>query len=213
MAMAAKISKKDDVALAYFGEGTASTGDFHVALNFAGVVKAPVVFVCQNNQWAISTPSRRQSPVRLARRADGFGFPGLRVDGNDVLAMHAVTSWALAHARGGGGPVLIEANTYRMAPHTTSDDAGRYQPPAEVDAWRARDPIERLGRLLAADVPAPWFDEVRAHAEDAAADLRRDCLALEPPPASSMLGNVCADETPEQRAQREWFTAYRDSFL
>ncbi|CAO5260037.1 thiamine pyrophosphate-dependent enzyme [Frankia sp. AgKG'84/4] len=205
--------ERDTAVLVYLGDGAMSQGDANEAFVWAASFGAPVVFLCQNNGWAISTPTSRQSPVRLSRRADGFGFPGLRVDGNDVLAMHAVTSWALAHARSGGGPVLIEASTYRMAPHTTSDDATRYQPADEVASWAARDPIERLRRMLARDVPAGWFDEVRTGADDAAADLRRACLALDPPPAATLFGHVSAEETPDQRAQREWFTAYRDSFL
>ncbi|WP_235949098.1 thiamine pyrophosphate-dependent enzyme [Candidatus Frankia alpina] len=204
---------RDGAVLVYLGDGAMSQGDTNEAFVWAASFGAPVVFLCQNNQWAISTPTRRQSVMQLARRADGFGFPGVRVDGNDVLAMHAVTTWALEHARGGGGPILIEANTYRMAPHTTSDDATRYQPAAELAIWRARDPIDRLRLLLAADVAAGWFDEVREHADDAAADLRRDCLALDPPPAATMFGNVFVDETADQRTQREWFTAYRGSFL
>ncbi|EIV91226.1 thiamine pyrophosphate-dependent enzyme [Frankia sp. QA3] len=204
---------RDGAVLVYLGDGAMSQGDANEAFVWAASFGAPVVFLCQNNQWAISTPARRQSPVQLARRADGFGFPGVRVDGNDVLAMHAVTTWALEHARGGGGPVLIEANTYRMAPHTTSDDATRYQPAEELVLWRARDPIERLRLLLAADVAAGWFDEVRERADDAAADLRRECLAMDPPAAVTTFGNVYADETADLRAQREWFTTYRDSFL
>ncbi|MCM3922313.1 thiamine pyrophosphate-dependent dehydrogenase E1 component subunit alpha [Frankia sp. AiPs1] len=204
---------RDGAVLVYLGDGAMSQGDANEAFVWAASFGAPVVFLCQNNQWAISTPSRRQSTMQLARRADGFGFPGVRVDGNDVLAMHAVTTWALEHARGGSGPVLIEANTYRMAPHTTSDDATRYQPAEELAVWRARDPIERLRRLLAVDVAADWFDEVREHADDAAADLRRACLAMDPPAPVTMFDNVYGDETADQRAQREWFTAYRDSFL
>lgn len=204
---------RDGAVLVYLGDGAMSQGDANEAFVWAASFGAPVVFLCQNNQWAISTPTRRQSTMQLARRADGFGFPGVRVDGNDVLAMHAVTTWALEHARGGGGPVLIEANTYRMAPHTTSDDATRYQPAEELAVWRARDPIERLRLLLAAEVSAGWFDEVREHADDAAGDLRRACLAMDPPAPVTMFGNVSADETADQRAQREWFTAYRDSFL
>ncbi|TFE33800.1 thiamine pyrophosphate-dependent dehydrogenase E1 component subunit alpha [Frankia sp. B2] len=203
----------DMAVMVYLGDGAMSQGDANEAFVWAASFGAPIVFFCQNNQWAISTPSRRQSPVRLARRADGFGFPGLRVDGNDVLAVHAVTTWALDRARSGRGPVLIEANTYRMAPHTTSDDATRYQPPDEITAWQARDPIERLRRLLAAEVEAGWFDEVRRRADVAAADLRRDTLALDPPDPSSMLDHVAAEETADQRRQREWFAAYRDSFL
>ena len=192
----------DPVVMVYLGDGAMSQGDANEAFVWAASFTAPVVFFCQNNHWAISTPSTRQSPVPLARRAEGFGFPGVRVDGNDVLAVHSVTSWALEHARSGAGPVLIEANTYRMAPHTTSEDATRYQPADEVAAWRARDPIDRLARLLSRTHPPSWFDEVRAAADLAAADLRRACLALPDPAPSTLLDHVLIGDSPLLREQR-----------
>ncbi len=136
------------VAVAYFGDGATSEGDVSEAMVFAASFKAPVVFFCQNNQWAISEPVRLQSTVAIADRADGFGIPSIRVDGNDVLAVLAATRTALARARAGDGPTFIEAVTYRMGPHTTADDPTRYRDPAELETWRARDPIARLGGHL-----------------------------------------------------------------
>ncbi|OAA23865.1 pyruvate dehydrogenase E1 component alpha subunit [Frankia sp. EI5c] len=188
--------------MVYLGDGAMSQGDANEAFVWAASFNAPVVFFCQNNQWAISTPSSRQSPVPLARRADGFGFPGIRVDGNDVLAVHAVTTWALDHARSGRGPVLVEANTYRMAPHTTSDDATRYQEPGEVARWRALDPIDRVGRLLARTREPAWFEQVRAEADAAAAALRREVLALPDPSPWSLVDHVLVGGSSLLREQR-----------
>ena len=148
----------------------------------------------------------------LAERASGFGFPGVRVDGNDVVAVHSVTSWALDRARRGEGPTLVEAYTYRMGPHTTSDDPTRYRPADEEACWRALDPIDRLGRLLAADRDEAWFAARRAEAEDAAARLRDDTLALPDPPPDAFFDDVLVTETDEARAERARFRAYQESF-
>jgi 2-oxoisovalerate dehydrogenase E1 component alpha subunit len=149
MAMAAKLSKKDDLALVYFGEGTSSTGEFHVGLNFAGVWKAPVIFICRNNGWAISTAEKRQTAASsYAIKALAYGMPGVRVDGNDLLAMIAVVKDAATRARAGEGPTLIEAVTYRRGGHSSSDDPSQYRDPAEVTHWEAHDPIERWRRYL-----------------------------------------------------------------
>jgi pyruvate dehydrogenase E1 component alpha subunit len=147
-AMGMGLDGADAAVVACFGDGASSQGDVSEALTFASVFSAPVVFFCENNQWAISVPVERQAQTPLYRRAAGFGFPGVRVDGNDVLACRAVVRAALAHARSGNGPVFIEAVTYRMGPHTTSDDPSRYRDPAEVALWRARDPIDRLAAYL-----------------------------------------------------------------
>src|SRR5205823_2159802 len=128
MAWAAKVKKDPVVVLGYLGDGATSESDFHVALNFAGVLKVPVVFVCQNNQWGISTPVAAQSAApTLAVKAQAYGLPGVRVDGNDVFAVYAATKRAVDRARAGDGPTLIEALTYRVGPHTTSDDPSRYR--------------------------------------------------------------------------------------
>jgi len=198
--------------LVYLGDGAMSQGDANEAFVWAASFGAPVVFFCTNNQWAISTPAARQSRVPLAERASGFGFPGVRVDGNDVVAVHSVTSWALDRARRGEGPTLVEAYTYRMGPHTTSDDPTRYRPADEEACWRALDPIDRLGRLLAADRGEAWFAARRAEAEDAAARLREDTLALPDPPPDAFFDDVLVTETDEARAERARFRAYQESF-
>ncbi|MCC6274095.1 MAG: pyruvate dehydrogenase (acetyl-transferring) E1 component subunit alpha, partial [Deltaproteobacteria bacterium] len=149
IAMAAKF-KKDPVAVAaYFGDGATSEGDFHEGLNFAGVYQTPNVFICQNNQWAISTPRAIQTRSEtLAQKALAYGFSGLQVDGNDILAVYRATSEAAKRAREGGGPTLIECLTYRLGVHTTSDDPSRYRNEAEVQAWRAKDPLDRFEKYL-----------------------------------------------------------------
>ena len=144
-------------------------------VHLRGRLSAPVVFFCQNNQWAISEPLSRQTRVPLWQRSRGFGFPGVRVDGNDVLAVLAVTRAALAQARAGGGPTLIEAFTYRMGAHTTSDDPSRYRDAAEVDEWRPRDPLLRVERhLRGAGVGEEFFDELDREADELAEQLRAE---------------------------------------
>src|SRR4051794_22263071 len=141
--------RDDEATIAFFGDGATSQGDVHEAMVFAAAYDSPVVFYCQNNQWAISEPVERQSRLPLFNRARGYGFPGVRVDGNDVLACLAVTRWALDECRSGNGPVLIEAFTYRMDAHTTSDDPTRYRQADEAQAWKLLDPIERVKVNLA----------------------------------------------------------------
>jgi 2-oxoisovalerate dehydrogenase E1 component alpha subunit len=181
-AMGVQRDGADEVVGVYFGDGSTSQGDASEAMNWAAVTDAPVVFCCQNNQYAISVPVSRQSPVPLYRRADGFGFPGVRVDGNDVLAVLAVTRWAVDRARAGEGPTLIESYTYRMGPHTTSDDPRRYRDDDEVAHWRALDPIDRLRRYLDREQLADegFYEEVEADADRLAAATRAACLGLEP---------------------------------
>ncbi|MBI4337684.1 MAG: thiamine pyrophosphate-dependent dehydrogenase E1 component subunit alpha [Chloroflexi bacterium] len=149
IAHAARIKGQDTVAVVYFGEGATSKGDFHEGLNWAGVFRLPVVFICENNGYAISVPARRQMAVpRVAERASAYGFPGVTVDGSDVVAVYGATRQALARARAGEGPTLVEAVTYRYAPHTSNDDDRRYRPREEVEAWRQRDPVQRLQSYL-----------------------------------------------------------------
>jgi pyruvate dehydrogenase E1 component alpha subunit len=144
-----KYEGKDDVAITYFGDGATSEGDFHEGLNFAGVFKLPVIFLNQNNQWAISVPRSHQTSSRtLAQKALAYGFPGIQVDGNDVLAMYVATREAVERARAGDGPTLIEAVTYRLSVHTTADDPTRYRTDEEVEKWEARDPLKRFQRYL-----------------------------------------------------------------
>jgi pyruvate dehydrogenase E1 component subunit alpha len=149
LAWAEQLRGSTGIALTYFGDGATSEGDFHEAMNFAGVFNVGCVFVCQNNGWAISLPREAQTASEtIAQKAIAYGMPGVQVDGNDVLAVHEATREAVARARNGGGPTLIEAVTYRMRAHSTVDDDSRYRPPDELAEWQERDPIERLRRLL-----------------------------------------------------------------
>lgn len=170
LAVAAQKLGTDDLAIAYFGDGGTSEGDFHEALNFAGVYKAPVIFFCQNNGWAISVPRARQTASEtLAQKAVAYGIAGRRVDGNDVLAVHQVVGEAAARARRGEGPTLIEALTYRLGPHTTADDPTRYRPADEYQDWKeSRDPIQRMGGyLMAHGLLTPEDDQaIRQAAQD-----------------------------------------------
>ncbi len=146
---AAKYRKKDDVAMTFFGDGATSQGDFHEGLNFAAVFQVPVVFVCQNNHWAISIPLSKQTRSKtLAQKAAAYGMPGIQVDGNDILAVYAAAQEAVARARSGGGPTLIECVTYRLMMHTTADDPKRYRTDDEVEQWSKRDPMIRFEKYL-----------------------------------------------------------------
>jgi len=144
-AWAAKIRNEKTASVVYFGDGATSEGDFHEGMNFAGAFKTPTVFICQNNQYAISLPREKQTASKtLAQKALAYGFEGIQVDGNDVLAVYSATKAALEKARSGGGPTMIECFTYRLAAHTTSDDPTRYRQKAEEEAWRKKDPIKRF---------------------------------------------------------------------
>jgi 2-oxoisovalerate dehydrogenase E1 component alpha subunit len=205
----------DGAAVAFFGDGASSQGDVNEAFVWASVFNAPVVFFCQNNQWAISEPLERQTRIPLYRRAQGFGFPGVRVDGNDVLAVLAVTKAALARAREGSGPMLIEAFTYRMGAHTTSDDPSRYRLAAELETWKLKDPIERvkafLSRTGAGD--AAFFESVEAEADALAARMRAGCLALPDPEPLSMFDHVYAGGSSLLDEEREQMAGYLASFV
>jgi pyruvate dehydrogenase E1 component alpha subunit len=149
LAWGIKYRQKDDVAMTFFGDGGTSEGDFHEGLNFAGVYQAPVIFVCQNNQWAISVPRSKQSRSKtLAQKALAYGLPGIQVDGNDILAVYVAAEEAINRARSGEGPTMIECVTYRMMMHTTADDPKRYRTEKEVEAWKKRDPIVRLQKYM-----------------------------------------------------------------
>ncbi|WP_019632139.1 pyruvate dehydrogenase (acetyl-transferring) E1 component subunit alpha [Actinomadura atramentaria] len=201
-------------AIAYFGDGATSQGDVNEAFVFASVAHAPIVFFCQNNQWAISEPLERQSRIPLYRRAQGFGFPGVRVDGNDVLACLAVTRAALENARTGQGPTLVEAYTYRMGAHTTTDDPTRYRLKSDEEAWKLKDPIERVRAYLAREGLASetFFRSVDDEAKAVAADLRKECRALPDPPPGAMFEHVYAAPHPLMTEEQEAFAAYLDTF-
>ncbi|MCS7478020.1 thiamine pyrophosphate-dependent enzyme [Umezawaea endophytica] len=176
---------RDRAVLAFLGDGALSEGETNEAFAWAAVQNLPVVFFCQNNQWAISAPFSVQSRVPAATRASGFGFPGVRVDGNDVIACHAVAREALERARSGGGPTLVEAVTYRRNPHTTSDDDLRYRTGAVNDDWAARDPVDRLRALLTGGAGPPGVNDFLAdlgrEEEELAERLRAGCRALPVP--------------------------------
>ena len=180
-ALGCKHDGVDSVSIAYFGDGATSQGDVNEAMIFASSFQAPVIFFCQNNQWAISEPVRLQAQRHISDRAPGFGIPSIRVDGNDVLAVMAATRVALDRARRGEGPTFIEAVTYRMGPHTTSDDPKRYRPADDLEQWGRKDPIARLGRLL--ESRGALTDEVAARVQEkadaVARDMRAACLALD----------------------------------
>lgn len=203
----------DPAVLTYFGDGASSQGDLWEALEFAALQKAPVVFFCQNNQYAISLPAEQQTAAPIVQRAAGFGMRGIHVDGNDVLACHAVTDAALDLARSEGAPVLIEARTYRMGPHTTSDDATRYRDAAEVDAWRAVDPLDRVRRHLEReDFDGQFFVALDAEAEELGASVRATCLAIPEPDLAAWFDNVYAEQTNELRAQQAEYVAWREQY-
>jgi pyruvate dehydrogenase E1 component alpha subunit len=203
-AMAMKYRKEQAAALAYFGDGATSEGDFGEALNFAGVFRTPNVFICFNNQYAISTPVRQQTAAKsIAEKATAFGFNGIRADGNDVLAMYSLTREALEKARTGGGPTLIEAFTYRMGNHTTSDDASRYRMEAEVNEWSRRDPIERF-RLYLKD-KGLWDEtfesRVQREAEDLINKAVEEAESTPPPRPEDLFIHTYEEMTPELNNQ------------
>jgi 2-oxoisovalerate dehydrogenase E1 component alpha subunit len=205
---------RDTAVIAYFGDGATAQGDVNESFVYASVYNAPVVFFCQNNQWAISEPNERQTRVPLYRRASGFGFPGVRVDGNDVLAVYAVTKAALDRARRGEGPTFIEAFTYRMGAHTTSDDPTRYRIAAEVEEWKLKDPIARVRALLSRSGQADqdFFAQVDREADELAAHVRQSCLAMPDPDPDDMFAFVYHDPHPLVEQERSWFADYRSSF-
>ena len=213
--MDGKVGNDDgEAVIAYFGDGATSQGDVNEAFIWSSVFNAPMVFFCQNNQYAISEPLERQTRVPLYQRAAGFGFPGIRVDGNDVLASYAVTRAALDNARHGQGPTLIEAYTYRMGAHTTSDDPTRYRIASEVDAWQAKDPIKRFKAFLEKQklADASYFEEIDEQARVEAVDLRERVLSMPDPKPVQMFDHVYPNGSPLLDSQRAEFAQYFESF-
>ncbi len=200
--------------VAYFGDGASSEGDVHESMVFAASFDAPVVFFCQNNQWAISVPSTVQTKVPLAKRAEGYGFPGVRVDGNDVLAVEAVTRWALEHARSGRGPVLIEAYTYRMSAHTTADDPTKYRLTQDEQEWQPRDPLVRLESHLRSSGMAQdaFFEELTEEAKVMAAELREGVLSMAAPELGDRFASVYAEPHPLVEEELRFFREYEAGF-
>lgn len=201
-------------SITYFGDGATSQGDVNEALIFAASFDAPVVFFCQNNHWAISEPVGVQAKRHISERAPGFGVPSIRVDGNDVLAVMAATRSALDRAYTGGGPTFIEAVTYRMGPHTTSDDPTKYRPAGELEEWKAKDPIMRLEKLL--ESRGGMTDELRARvktkSDEIGAELRSRCINMPVPDVMSIFDNVTIETNPVLERQRSQYAAYLEAF-
>ncbi|MEV0775110.1 pyruvate dehydrogenase (acetyl-transferring) E1 component subunit alpha [Streptomyces sp. NPDC050433] len=204
----------DSAVIAYFGDGASSQGDVAESFTFSAVYNAPVVFFCQNNQWAISEPTEKQMRVPLYQRAQGFGFPGVRVDGNDVLACLAVTRAALERARSGGGPMLVEAFTYRMGAHTTSDDPTKYRADEEREAWKAKDPILRLRAYLERESAADeaFFAALEEESEALGRRVREAVRAMPDPDHLAIFEHVYADGHALVDEERAQFAAYLESF-
>lgn len=192
-AYAARVSGRDDVMMVYFGEGATSSNDFHTGMTFAGVWKVPAVFVCRNNHWAISVPREKQCGAeRFVDKAIGYGMPGVRVDGNDLLATYAVAQEAIERARNGGGPTFIEAVTYRISGHSTSDDPTVYRPDATVEPWRQKEPLLRMRKFLTGR--GLWSDAqeeaLRTGIEDEIRAAVQAAEKAEPPPLESLFRDV-----------------------
>ena len=205
---------RDTIAVACFGDGATSQGDVSEALTFAGAFNAPVLFYCQNNQWAISEPTSVQTRVPLYTRGEGFGVPGVRVDGNDILAVYAVARASADSVRAGHGPLLIEAYTYRMGAHTTADDPTKYRSDAMTESWKPKDPIKRLRTYLADEygVDDAFFASIDEEADELAARIRAACLAMDPPPATEMFDKVFVEPHSLIEEERAEYEAYLASF-
>ncbi|MCU1405278.1 MAG: thiamine pyrophosphate-dependent dehydrogenase component subunit alpha [Glaciihabitans sp.] len=203
----------DEAVLVYFGDGATSQGDASEALVFAASYQTPQVFFLQNNHWAISVPVSTQSRTPLYLRPAGFGIPSVQIDGNDVLASYAVTAKNLDEARSGAGPRFIEALTYRIGAHTTSDDPSKYREDSDLDYWRERDPISRFETFLRARGEGDaFFEDVRVEGEDLAADIRRRTLELGSPDTSIMFDHVYSEPNPVLVEQKAGLAAYEASF-
>jgi pyruvate dehydrogenase E1 component alpha subunit len=210
-AWGARYRQTGQVALAFLGEGTASQGDFHTALNFSGVFAVPAVFVIRNNGYAISTPESVQTAAEsLARRADGYGIPGYQIDGNDFLAVIHAVSRAVTRARDGGGPTLIEALTYRMGAHSTADDPSAYRSDEEAQRWQALDPLARLARH--ARWRGLWSEAQEkdhwARCDQRTSELISACEAWPPPALDTLFSGVLQEPSPQLEAQREAYQSY-----
>jgi len=204
---------RDEAVIVYYGDGASSQGDVHEAMVFAASFRTPEVFFLQNNQWAISVPVATQSPAPLVKRGEGYGMPSIQIDGNDVLASYAVTRAALDEARAGEGPRAIEAVTYRMGAHTTSDDPTKYRTSAEEESWALRDPILRMRAFLEGKgASAAFFDDVDAEARAVADDIRERTVALGSIPVGTMFDHVYSEPHPLIAEQKAWLAEYEASF-
>jgi pyruvate dehydrogenase E1 component alpha subunit len=202
LAYAAQYRGDDVVVMAYFGDGATSEGDFHEAMNFAGVWHVPIVFICQNNQWAISIPLKKQTHSRtIAEKAMAYGFPGIQVDGNDVLAVYAATRDAVARARAGNGPTLIECVTYRLGVHTTADDPTKYRSQEEVAEWERKDPITRFTAYL--EKKNLLEDGLEAKIDAEIAEAVRRFEATPAPDPLTVFDHIYAELPPDLRRERD----------
>ena len=211
--MGVKLDGEDSIVVAFVGDGALSEGDASEAMNWAAIQQVPLIIFCQNNQWAISTPNAKQFRSPLHARAKGFGLDARHVDGNDAIAVNLVMRDAVASVRAGGGPVFLEAVTYRMLGHSSSDDPSRYRSAAEVDLWRSRDPLKRLRLVL--DVHH-WADEqfyadVDRDATAFGERVRAACLALPQPTLDETFRNMFVAETAESRREHEAHRAFQES--
>jgi 2-oxoisovalerate dehydrogenase E1 component subunit alpha len=204
---------KDEAVVVYFGDGAMSQGDVSEAMVFAASYQTPQVFFLQNNHWAISVPVERQSRTPLVLRGGGFGIPSVQVDGNDVLASYAVSRKALDEARSGQGPRFIEALTYRMGAHTSSDDPSRYRDPDEFASWQAKDPILRFEAYLRSRGEGDaFFADVAVEGADLASDVRRRTFELENPPTDMIFDYVYTDDHPLTATQKQWLADYEAGY-
>ncbi|WP_072802729.1 thiamine pyrophosphate-dependent enzyme [Rhodococcoides yunnanense] len=211
-AMGCRLDGGDSVVATYFGDGAASQGDVSEAFNWAAARSLPVLFICQNNQWAISTPTDLQYSAPIHQRAAGFGLRSFHVDGNDALAVHEVTRTAAELVRKGHGPALVEAVTFRMAGHSTSDDPNRYRDAAEFDAWETRDPLRRLRLVLEKNgTTAQYFHDLDAELDELAVEVRAACRAITAPDLDSVFENAYADPHPGVIAERASRRTYLDA--
>jgi pyruvate dehydrogenase E1 component alpha subunit len=204
--LASKIRKEKDIAITYFGDGGTSENDFHTGLTFAGAMKTPTIFICTNNAFAISVPvSKQTGAARIADKAIGYGMPGVAVDGNDVLAVYAATSEAVERARKGGGPTLIECVTFRMGPHSSSDDPGRYRDSKLYDAWLKRDPILRFRQYL--ESKKLWDEKKQGDLEKELKTILAEAVEKaekEPTPSiDTLFDDVYKELTPQLLRQKE----------
>lgn len=209
-AMGVQRDGTDEVVVAYFGDGASSQGDANEAFNWAAACSAPVLFFCQNNQYAISTPTRLQMRTPVHQRAQGFGLESYLVDGNDVLAVHEVTKHAAEHVRSGAGPALVEAQTYRMGAHTSSDDPTRYRDRAEADAWQSKDPIARVEKLLDARDwwSTQWREALDQECEELGSQLRAACQTFGPAELDGLFETVLARPTALLQTQRAEYAQF-----
>jgi pyruvate dehydrogenase E1 component alpha subunit len=207
-AWAAKLKADQIAVMCYMGDGATSKGDFHEALNFAGVFTVPEVFVCQNNQWAISVPLKRQTAAEtLAQKAIAYGFSGIQVDGNDIFAVYQAADEALARARNGKGPSFIECVTYRLGDHTTADDANRYRSREEVEQWKRKDPIERLKIYMEKEAlwNKPYEQAVYSEAKDKVEKAVHEQENFPPPDPLDIFRFTFHELTAELKGQMESF--------